>query len=89
VLFSLAAGPIMSLPSAILAPEARAFGMGAFFSIYYAVMTVAPGLAGGLAERLGDPGIVLPLGAAMAAACIALLGLFRRASAASQGQPSA
>jgi len=81
VLFSFAAGPIMSLPSAVLPPEARAGGMGAFFSIYYAVMTAAPGLAGGLAERLGDPGIVFPLGAAMAVICIALLGLFRRAGA--------
>ena len=80
-LFAFAAGPIMSLPSTVLAPQARAFGMGVFFSIYYAVMMVAPGLAGGLAESLGDRSIVFALGAAMATFCIVALALFRRAEA--------
>lgn len=36
VLFGLSAGPIVGLPSGILAPEARPFAMGVYFTIYYA-----------------------------------------------------
>ncbi len=80
-LFALAAGPIMTLPSAVLPPEARSFGMGVFFTIYYVVMMVAPRIAGGIAETRGDTGLALLLGAVMALASILALGLFRRASA--------
>jgi len=78
ILFSLAAGPIMALPATVLAPEARAFGMGVFFTIYYVVMMAAPALAGGVAERTGDAGIVFALGSGMAAICVLALALFRR-----------
>lgn len=73
----LAAGPIMALPSDVLTPPVRAFGMGVFFTLYYVVMMAAPGLAGSLAERLGDATIIFPLAAGIAVICVALLGWFR------------
>lgn len=75
--FALAAGPIMTLPGAILAPPQRAFGMGVFFTLYYAVMMVAPSLAGRVAETLGTPAVALLIGSGMSAACLVLLGLYR------------
>jgi len=56
LLFGLGAGPIMALPSVILQPEARAFGMGVFYSIYYGLMMIAPMAAGALAIALGIRG---------------------------------
>lgn len=79
-LFALAAGPIMTLPSAVLPPESRTFGMGVFFSIYYVVMMIAPRVAGGVADRTGNAGVAFVAGAVMSVACIIALFLFRRAS---------
>ena len=79
--FGLAAGLIMSLPSQVLAPEVRSFGMGVFFTVYYALMMVAPAIAGGMAERSGDAGVAFVLGAAMLVICLVGLVLFRRAAA--------
>lgn len=79
-LFALAAGPIMTLPSVVLPPESRTFGMGVFFTIYYVVMMVAPRVAGGLADATGTAGIAIVLGAAMSVACVLALVLFRGAS---------
>ena len=76
----LAGGLIMTLPSQILAPEARAFGMGVFFTVYYALMMVAPAIAGVVAERSGDIALTFVLGAAFLALGIVALGLFRRAA---------
>ncbi|EAV44285.1 transporter, putative [Roseibium aggregatum IAM 12614] len=78
-LFALAAGPIMTLPSSILPPASRTFGMGVFFSIYYVVMMVAPRVAGELADWTGNAGIALIAGAGMAAICILVLFLFGKA----------
>jgi MFS family permease len=78
-LFALAAGPIMTLPSSILPPASRTFGMGVFFSIYYVVMMVAPRVAGQLADWTGNAGIALIAGAGMAAFCILVLFLFANA----------
>jgi len=81
VLFALAAGPIMTLPAVVLPPEARTFGMGVFFSIYYGVMMIAPRIGGGLADMTQETGVTFHFGAAMSLACIMALVLFRRASA--------
>ncbi len=75
----LAAGSIMTLPSQVLAPEARAFGMGVFFTVYYVLMMLAPVVAGGMAEWSGDIGIAFVFGAVLLALGIVSLGLFRRA----------
>ncbi|NNJ68576.1 MAG: MFS transporter [Boseongicola sp.] len=79
--FGLGAGLIMTLPGQVLAPNARSFGMGVFFTVYYALMMVAPAIAGGMAERSGDAGIAFVLGAAMMGICLVGLLLFRRAAA--------
>ncbi len=80
-LFALAGGPIMTLPSAVLSPQGRSFGMGIFFTIYYGVMMIAPRIAGGLAETRGDITLSFTLGAVMSMAAILALALFRRTSA--------
>ena len=68
----------MTLSSDVLPPETRAFGMGVFFAIYYAVMMVAPAVAGGIAERQGDTGVAFLLGAVMMAMSFAALIVLRR-----------
>ena len=65
----------MTLPSEILSDQARAFGMGVFFSIYYGLMMIAPRIGGGAAETSGDAGLAILVGAGMSlAAAVALLG---------------
>lgn len=78
-LFALAAGPIMSLPSEVLTPEARTFGMGVFFTIYYVVMMVAPRIAGSLVDWTGQTGWAIIFGAMMSFASIICLVPFNAA----------
>ena len=80
----LAAGPIMGLPSAVLAPQVRAFGMGVFFTIYYAVFMLAPMVAGWLADLVGDPAAPFLFGVVMLLSCLVALWLFRRTAAPAQ-----
>lgn len=82
LLFGLAAGPIMALPSDVLPPEGRALGMGIFFSIYYGVMMVGPALAGGMADRTGNPDVAILIGGGILVVCLAVFALFRRLTAA-------
>ena len=77
-LFALGAGPIVGLPAEVLPPAARAFGMGVYFALYYAWMMLVPLLAGALADRTGQPGIVLIVGALLSAVCLLALIQFRR-----------
>lgn len=65
LIFGLAPGPIVSMPGRILPVQARAFGTGVFYSIYYALMMIAPVLAGAIADRTGDVRIVFLLGTIM------------------------
>jgi predicted MFS family arabinose efflux permease len=48
------AGVIMALAGEAVPPERRAFGMGVFFTIYYAIMTGGPPIAGWLYDSLGS-----------------------------------
>jgi MFS family permease len=75
--FAFAAGPIMTLPASVLPPEVRTFGMGVFFTIYYAVMMIAPPVGGVLAEGTGTVGAAFLFGAALSLACVVLLAAFR------------
>jgi hypothetical protein len=68
----------MGLPSQVLAPEARAFGMGVFFTIYYVVFMMSPMIAGGLADLSGSTGAPLLYGSALLLSCLAALWNFRR-----------
>ena len=78
VLFAFGGGPIMTLPAEVLSQKVRAFGMGIFFTIYYALMMVAPRLGGGLAEASGDAGQAILIGAVMAFLAALSLMAFRR-----------
>jgi MFS family permease len=47
------AGVIMALSGQALRAEVRAFGMGIFFTVYYAIMLVTPPIAGALRDATG------------------------------------
>ena len=74
----LAAGPIMSLPAAMMQPHNRAFGMGVFFTIYYLCIFAGPVVAGTLAETFGNAGVTFSFGAALLVFCGLCLAAFRR-----------
>lgn len=70
------AGPIMSLPARVLAPETRAIGMGVFYTLFYAAMMLGPAVAGRLAKSAGSAAAALDLGALTVLACPPLMWLF-------------
>ncbi|MBN9278977.1 MAG: MFS transporter [Hyphomicrobium sp.] len=74
----LPAGPIMSLPSRVLAASTRATGMGLYFSMFYVTVVLAPILAGRLAEFAGTARATFDLGVAMLLGCMALVWCFDR-----------
>lgn len=49
------AGVIMALVGEAMRPEQRAFGMGVFYTIYFAVMMAAPPIAGAILDATGSP----------------------------------
>jgi MFS family permease len=59
------AGVIMALTGQAMSPAQRAFGMGVFSTIYYAMTAPAPALAGWLVDRSGKPQDALVLAAAL------------------------
>jgi predicted MFS family arabinose efflux permease len=73
----LAAGPIMSLPAAVLVPGNRALGMGVFFTLFYLFIVLAPILAGWLSEHRGTAAAAFHLGTAMLGLCCAALLPYR------------
>ncbi|MEM6887189.1 MAG: MFS transporter [Pseudomonadota bacterium] len=77
-LFGLApAGVIMALAGQAVAPARRSFGMGVFFTIYYAAMSLSPAVAGRLLDRSGDPAAVLIYGAVLFLLALIAAGAFR------------
>lgn len=66
------AGVIMALSGQALRPENRAFGMGVFFTIYYALMLVTPPVAGALFDATGAAEAPLWLAAALFALVLPL-----------------
>ena len=73
----LPAGPIMSLPAAVLRPDIRSTGMGVFYAVYYLMIVAGPAAGGAAAERAGGASAAMLLGAGFSTACLLLLGLFR------------
>lgn len=65
----LPAGLIVALPAGVLRPEVRAVGMGVFFTGYYAMMALLPGIAGMLRDVAGLPAPILFAAAMMVLAC--------------------
>lgn len=78
LVIGLAPGPVVAMPGRVLRPEARAFGTGVFYSICYALVMLAPAMAGAIAERMDDVNVALLLGGAMNALAIPALIAFRR-----------
>lgn len=78
VVGGLSAGPIMSLPAAVLRPETRAVGMGIFFTLFYLATVLGPLAGGWLASLTGSANVTFDLGAAMLGICVLALVLFER-----------
>lgn len=69
------AGVIMAMAGQAMRPQVRAFGMGMFFTVYYAIMWITPPVAGAILDATGNPqgplwlamilfALVVPLGIA-------------------------
>jgi MFS family permease len=74
----LPAGPIMSLPARVLAPQTRAIGMGVFFTMFFGCMMLGPVVGGALAKWAGSTAAAFDFGAAMILLCPVLLWGFYR-----------
>ena len=70
------AGPIMALPAQALRPQNRATGMGIYFTWYYALMALLPGLAGLARDVTHSSATPLLLAALMLGLSIAGLAAF-------------
>ncbi len=78
LLGGLAAGPIMSLPSRVLKPETRAYGMGLFFAMFYVMQATGPWLAGRASANSGKAAVAFDVGAIFLVITIVLVGVFLR-----------
>jgi MFS family permease len=76
IVASLPPGAIMALPSRVLAADARAAGMGLYFTMFYVFIVGAPIRAGILAVQVGTSRAAFDLGVVMLLACIALVWLY-------------
>lgn len=76
------AGVIMALAGEALRPEARAFGMGVFFTIYHAIVMTAPPGAGALLDATGVAGAPIILGMTLFAVVVPATLFYRRFQAA-------
>lgn len=73
------AGVIMAMAGQAMKPEQRAIGMGVFFTVYYAIMTVGPPVSGALFDATGSAFTGIMLAAAMFLSVIPLYAGFRLA----------
>jgi predicted MFS family arabinose efflux permease len=71
------AGLIMALTGQAMAPHKRAFGMGVFFSVFFAWVALAPPLAGALFDRSGNAFWPIVFAAALFAATGVMNAVFR------------
>lgn len=71
------AGVIMALAGEAMRPEQRAFGMGVFYTIYYAIMLAAPPVAGAIFDATGGPAGSVLLGIGLFAAVLPAMFAFR------------
>ncbi|MEO1019764.1 MAG: MFS transporter [Pseudomonadota bacterium] len=72
------AGSIMALPASVLRPETRALGMGIYYTVFYAAVSVFPALAGLARDLTMQPAAPLWLAACLMAACMPFVLLFDR-----------
>ena len=77
-LFGIApAGVIMALAGQALAPAERAFGLGIFFTVYYAAMVASPPIAGALFDSTGQATAPIWWGLAIFAVVLPIYLAFR------------
>lgn len=76
VVGGLPAGPVMSLPARVLAPAARATGMGIFYTVYYAIVVAGPIVAGRTAAAAGSSRAAFDAGVVMLLGCVAAHAVF-------------
>ncbi|MFN3313851.1 MAG: MFS transporter [Hyphomonas sp.] len=81
------AGVIMALAGQAVAPERRAFGMGVFLTVYCAIMTASPPVAGWLLDRTGAPDSAILFGAALFALVLPVAVLFRMLKTGTAAEP--
>lgn len=81
------AGVIMALAGQAVAPERRAFGMGVFFTVYYAIMTASPPVAGLLLDRTGAADSAIRFGVALFALVLPVAVLFRKLKTGAAAEP--
>jgi MFS family permease len=74
-------GVIMAIGTLSAKPENRAFGMGLFYTMYYAGGAVVPALCGWAADLVGGPEGALLAGAVVSALAVPLYLLHRRLAA--------
>lgn len=84
------AGVIMSLVGLALRAEVRAFGMGLFFTIYYAIMLVVPPAAGAILDATEKPQgpilLAMVLFASVVPCALTFTFIKRRAKSAQQAE---
>ncbi|WP_299734608.1 MFS transporter [uncultured Roseobacter sp.] len=66
------AGVIMAMAGQAMRPQVRAFGMGVFFTVYYAIMWITPPIAGAILDVTGNPQGPLLLAITLFAAVVPL-----------------
>ncbi|TMM55186.1 CynX/NimT family MFS transporter [Sulfitobacter sabulilitoris] len=71
------AGVIMAMAGQALRPQVRAFGMGIFFTIYFAIMMAAPPVAGAILDLTGQEQGPMLLAMALFALVVPLSQSFR------------
>lgn len=71
-----AVGAMLSLPALVLPTEARALGMGIFFSVFYLFQMVGPMAAGWLGDLAGDVAATFVFAAAMLVVSVAILPVY-------------
>lgn len=71
------AGVIMALSGQALRPQVRAFGMGVFFTGYYAIMLVTPPAAGAIRDATGNAQGPIWLAIALFASVVPLSFMFQ------------
>ncbi|RZN10782.1 hypothetical protein CWO91_11285 [Bradyrhizobium genosp. SA-3] len=76
-------GLIMALPAQALRPEARAIGMGVYYTWYYAAMAILPAGAGLARDYAGSAAAPMAFAAVTVLLCVVALILFQTA----QGSP--
>jgi MFS family permease len=73
-------GALMALLPRALAPERLATGLGVFYTVFYVMMALTQPAAGLVRDLVGDPGAPIVFAAAIMAATVIGLALFRQLS---------